>query len=312
MDIILKNKLFTVLLLLIFRVVYSVIIYCKIDCSNKKLQNALTFLSFPFPIITGIICVVKYRKSLKDAVIILITLVVSLTSIFLISIAYGYNQNEKYYDKERNGYINAYDMSFIDIKGNNYTFNFDLSGYERLYINDTDEYLNADLCYINSKGFLFYDEDMSIIAKDETSCIDEDGSIYYPAKYTTFNKDGTIKYSFNSANFNYDRYGNAYTYNYVPYFDKEGNKYAYSFDSSSQQGYYTNISTKEIFDNENSFVDENGYFVYDKRNNFVKQEKTGEIDTYKDSSNKIYYWASSVSWDKEGNLLDSFGKIIKI
>ena len=87
------------------------------------------------------------------------------------------------------------------------------------------------------------------------------------------------------------------------------NKYSYSFDSVSLKGCYTKIVTKETFENEYSFVDEHGYFVYDEKHDFVKQDEAGRI--YKDSSGKIYYWASSISWDKSGRLLDASGKVIE-
>lgn len=314
MDVLFTNKLYTVLagfLIFLLRVIYSSVIFFKISCSSKKTRNVLTYLSFPFPIITGIICIVKYRKSLKDSIIILVTLVFTLVSMLIMGTAYTYSQSEKYYDRDKTEHINSYSVNFVDEKGNNYAYDFDRSGYDRLYINDTEEYLLADLCYINKDGYLSYDEDMSITAKDENFCVDTDGQIYYPAKFTTFDKDGKIKYFFNSGNFRYDKFGNAYTYDHVPYFDENGNKYVYSFDSSSLKGCYTNVSTGETFDNEYSFVDENGYFVYDREHNFVKQEKQDEMAIYTDSSGKMYYWASSVSWDKAGNILDSFGKIVK-
>ncbi len=310
MDVLLENKFLFWMFLLVCRVVYAMAIYYKIDCESKATRNMLAFLSFPFPMITGIICTVKYRKSVKDAVIILIVFVFSLASTMLVSAVYSYSQAEKYYEKDGTEHLNLYDMRFTDVKGNSYAFDYDKSGYDRLYINNTDEYLNANLCYVNSEGYLSYDEDMSITAKDETVCTDTDGAIYYPAKYTVFNEDQTIRYDFNSANFDYDRFGNAYTYDYVPYFNEEGNKYAYTFDSSAQQGYYTNLSTKETFDNEYSFVDENGYFVYDKEHEFVKQETEEDIYQYKDSTGKVYYWASSVSWDKDGNMLNCNDEII--
>lgn len=102
-----------------------------------------------------------------------------------------------------------------------------------------------------------------------------------------------------------------YAITYVPYYDKEGNKYLYSFDANEQKGYYTNLSTQEIYENEYSFVDEDGYLVYDEEHNFERQENIENVRTYKDSSGKTYYWASNISWDKDGNLLDIYGKTIK-
>lgn len=298
-----------ILLIVSIRLLYSIMIYAKISGSNEKTRNVLSFLSLLFPIITGIICVVKYRKSTKAAMAIIAALVLSLASTVGIGTAYEYGRHEKYYSGDGTAHIHHYDVSFMDEKGNRYAFDFDKGGYDRFYINGTDEYLNADLCYIDGNGYLHYDDDLSITAKDKTCCVDEDGSIYYPAKYSYFNKDGSINYSFNSANFKYDRFGNAYTYERVPYYDESGNKYSYSFDSVSLKGCYTRITTNETFENEYSLVDEDGYFVYDEKHDFVKQDEAGRI--YKDSSGKTYYRASSISWDKNGRLLDAFGKVIE-
>ena len=152
---------------------------------------------------------------------------------------------------------------------------------------------------------------MSITVNDENLCVDEDGSLYYPVKYTSFKKDGTIDYHYFKDDFRYDRLANAYTYVYVPYYDTDGNKYFYSFDTATQKGSYTNVETGEAFDNEYSFVDENGYLVYDKEHSFVQQRDVPNVRTYTDSAGKTYYWASGVFWDENGNSLDSFGEIIK-
>ncbi len=314
METIFSSQLFTILsyiIVVIFKILYALVIYFKIKCDNKKTRNVLTFLSIPFPIVTGIICIAKYKKNIKDIIIVLITLIFSLVSVIAVGFIFTNDDSNKYYDKDRTVHSYASDIVFTDTEGNKYAFDFEKSGYDRLYINSTDEYLNADLCYIDSDGYLYYDNDMSITAKNEKCCIDTDGSIYYPAKFTTFNKDGSIKYVYNSSNFKYDRLGNAYTHNHIPYFDEDGNKYFYTFNSNTQKGFYTKVSTGETFENEYSFVDENGYFVYDKKHSFIKQEDIENVKAYKDSSGKIYYWASGISWNEKGNLLDSFGKVIK-
>lgn len=299
------------MLILLLKALYAFVIHQKCNCDNKKTKNVLTYLSIPFPIITGIVCLVRYRKSTKDIFTVLITLIFTLVSTVAIGTMYGDNTNVKYYDKDGTSHTYLFDMRYTDADGNVYTYNYNKSGYDYFYINSTDNYLDADFCYLDENGYFYYDDDMSISAKDETCCVDEDGSIYYAAKNATFNKDGTIKYKYNSDNFAYDRLGKAYTYRHVPYYDKEGNKYLYSFDSKTQKGYYTNISTQKTYENEYSFVDEDGYFVYDEEHNFERQENIENVRTYKDSSGKIYYWASNISWDKDGNLLDIYGEIIK-
>lgn len=307
MTIIFTSKVFEIIfwvVIILMKVLYAVTIFFKCKYDNKRIRNVITFLSILFPIIIGIVCIIKYKKSTKDAFIILITLILYLFSIIAVGAIHTNSVQEKYYDKEGKAHTYASDITFTDTDGNKYTFDFEKTGYDYLYINGTDERLDANLCYLDRNGYIHYDDDLSITAKDETSCVDEDGSIYYPAKYTTFNKNGSINYSFDSDNFKYDRFGNAYTYDYVPYYDSDGNKYFYSFDSNTQKGTYTNISTRETFENEYSFVDENGYFVYDKEHSFKNQKDIENVKTYKDSSGKTYYWASGVSWDKNGNLLN--------
>lgn len=311
MENIFSIKILPTVIILIFKIIYATVIKLKCNCEDKKIRNLFVFLSFPCPIITGILCATLYKKSVKDNIIIIITLIFSLASILTVSIFSAYNEREKYYDRDGTAHIYASDVVFTDTDNNKYTFNFVKSGYSLLYINSTDKYLDADYCYINSEGYLHYDDDMSITATDEDYCVDTDGSIYYPSKYTSFNKDGTINCRFSSTNLKYDRFGNAYIHDNIPYFDADGNKYFYSFDSDTQKGLYTNTSTGEVFENEYSYVDENGYFVYDEKHNFIKQENVDNVRTYKDSSGKIYYWASGVSWDKDAQLLDSYGEIIK-
>lgn len=297
---------------IVFKILYALVIYFKIKCDNKKTRNILTFLSLPFPIVIGIICITKYRKNIKDTLTIIIILLFAITStIALNCISAHKDEQREYFDKDSTKHTYASDVVFTDTEGNKYKFDFEKTGYDYLYVNSTDEYLNTDFCYIDSKGYLYYDDDMSITAKDETCCIDTDGSIYYPAKFTTFNKDGSIKYVYNSGNFKYDRLGKAYTYDYVPYYDKKGNKYYYSFNSVSQKGSYTDLSTNNSYENEYSFVDENGYFVYDDKHNFVEQKDINNMNISKDASGNTYYRASSVSWNANGELLDLNGQIIK-
>lgn len=322
MENIFSDKALSIILccfILIIRALYAFVIYYKCKWTDRKTRNVLTFLSFPFPIIIGIICISKQKKYGKAISTILIAVIayiigiilISLIAIYSVSFLSVYGSHEKYYDRDGTSHIYAYDVVFTDADNNRYTFDFDKSGYDYLYINSTGERLNADYCYLNSEGYLYYDDDMSITAASEDYCVDTDGSVYYPSKYTTFNKDGTIKYHFNSANFKYDRLANAYIDDYVPYYDVNGNKYLYSFDSDTQKGTYTNIATGKAFDNEYSFVDENGYFVYDENHNFIRQEDIKNIIAYKDSAEKTYYWASAVSWNENGQLLDSYGEVIR-
>lgn len=306
MQVILKEIVIPSLVVL-FKAVYVVLICYRFNYPNKKTRNVMTALSIAFPIITGIVCIVKYRRSKKD--------VLELISVFILFVAAictaSYFAVTKYYDNDGQQYFFDDKVQYEDHDGNTYTYNFDKKGYDYLYINGTEEYLVADLCYLDKDGYLVYDDDLSITAKDEHTCVDTDGAVYYPVKYSSFNKDGSIEYEFNIENFSYDRLGNAYVYDYVPYYDENGGKYNYFFDSATLKGTYTNVYTNEKFENEYSFVDENGYFVYDENHSFVRDTSVENVRTYNDEAGKVYYFASGVSWDKDGNLLDSYGKIIK-
>lgn len=305
------SKLIYYLLINLSRVLLVTVVCLKCDFGYSSKRNAFIVLTIFFPIITSIVCMVKYKRSAKDAFVILFTLIFILASVMGIGAVYRYYNSEKFYDREGTRYTNFSDMVYTDADGNKYTYDFEKTGYDYLRLSSTGERLNSDFCYLDSNGYLYYDDDMSISVKDENCCADEDGSLYYPVRFTTFNKDGTIKYNFFKGNFKYDRLAKAYTYDYVPYYDTDGNKYSYSFDSSTQKGTYTNVSTGEAFENEYSFVDENGYFVYDKEHSFIEQKDVKNVKTYKDATGQIYYWASGVSWDENGNLLDSYGDIIE-
>lgn len=292
------------------RIFYAVVIYIKCKDLSKPLRNVLTYLTLPFPVITGIVAAVECKRKPKNSVFIIISLVIYIAVFLTAGLALTYNQTVKYYDREGNVHFDSASMTFQDADGNNYSYDFDKSGYDYLYINGTQERLETDLCYVGTDGCLYYDDDMSIVVNNSTCCVDEDGSLYYPARFTTFNKDGSVNRSVIIHNLSYDRFGNAYTYDYVPYYDRDLNKYRYSFDSNTQKGSYTNVNTGEALDNEFCFVDQDGYLVYDKEHTFTGEKNENGFEIYTAPDGETYYWASSVFWDKDGNLLDSFGKVI--
>lgn len=314
METIFTNKILYYAIIIVIKILYAVTIYFKCNCGSKRTRNVLTYLSFPFPIITGIICITKYKKKSKDTIIVLAMLIFSLVSTVGVGVAYTYyGDNESsviYYDKDGTAHSYAFEVSFEDREGNKYTFDFDKSAYQLLYINSTDEYLNADLCYLDENGYLHYDDDFSITAVTGTSyCVDVDGSIYYPARSDSFNKDGTINDSHIINNLTYDRLGKAYTYDYVPYYDIDGNRYYYYYDLT-KKGLFINISTKKSYSSQYSFVDENGYLVYDSKHSFVEKKNAEHEGTYVDENGKTYYMATYVKWDEQGRLTDYTGKLI--
>lgn len=303
------EKLF-ICIIIAARIFYAVVIYVKCKDLSKPLRNVLTYLTLPFPFITGIVSAVECKRKPKNSIFIIISLIIYSVVFLTSGLALAYNQSEKYYDREGNEYFNPFSVTFQDVDGNKYAYNFDKSGYDYLYINGTQERLDTDLCYVGTDGYLYYDDDMSIVVKDSTCCVDKDGSLYYPARFTAFNKDGSVNRSVSMNNLSYDRFGNAYTYDYVPYYDRELNKYRYSFDSNTQKGSYTNVNTGEVLENEYCFVDQDGYLVYDKEHAFTGEKNEDGFEIYTAPDGETYYWASSIFWDKDGNLLDSFGKVI--
>ena len=88
----------------------------------------------------------------------------------------------------------------------------------------------------------------------------------------------------------------------MPVYDKNGNKYFYTFDSSLQQGFYTDVKSKKSYDNTYSFVDENGYFVYDENKEFKRIDNSSDVMEYVSPDGEHYFFASSVSWNSDGNL----------
>ncbi|MDE6469522.1 MAG: hypothetical protein K2L19_00685 [Eubacterium sp.] len=294
---------------ILFRAIFIFAVYN--NCKARKSE----YLSFYIvgaifcPLITGAVCLV-YRKDIeKNKYHTKSVIAFVLAFIMLIAaIAFSYiSSHNRFFDSMGKGYAHKLDVTFYDENGNTYNYDFDKSGYDLLYINGTDEALDEDLCFVDTNGILYYDKEMDIVVKDDTSCVDSKGNIYYPVGHVSFDKDGSIEYNYSLCF--YDAVGNAYTYSNVPYIDEQGNKYYYSF--NDLKGTYTNVITGEAFENEYCFVDENGYFVYDNAHSFVKQEESEYSYQYKDDDGTIYYWASGVTWDENGNMHDAFDKVIQ-
>lgn len=137
---------------------------------------------------------------------------------------------------------------------------------------------------------------------DNSSLSDYDYDYYDSYSYYEnygYTEDGVTVY--------YDRLGNVYyESNDVVYYDEQGNTYTYdedeySFESEDDIDYYDDYC----------YVDENGYFCIDMTavDSLGEEESiTFDEDTlyYSDSDGKLYYWACEVSWDKDGNLVDSY------
>lgn len=294
---------------LAFKVLFVLAIYYNAESRNSLKTGAYAGFAMVFPIATGIVCLFKLRNikdkyEFKKSIFMFILAVAMLIGACLCDTA---AENNNWYDSQGNGYQYSIDVTFYDEEGNSYNYDFNKSGYDLLYINGTDEILDSDLCYLDTNGMLFYDQKMDIVVKDDTSCVDSKGNIYYPVNHVTFNKDGSIEYNYPLRY--YDAVGNAYTYRNIPYIDAQGNKYYYSYNDF--KGTYTNVITGDAYENEYCFVDENGYFVYDDKHTFVKQEDSEYAYQYKDDEGNIYYWASGVTWDENSQMHDAYDKVIQ-
>lgn len=101
----------------------------------------------------------------------------------------------------------------------------------------------------------------------------------------------------------FDKKGNLYTESEeVLYYDREDNVYRYEEDDNvfiddNGEKYYTYFT----------YVDSDGYFVYDEDNKiFMTDDRADEGRAeYVDSEGNKYHYAPYVSWDSQGNLVDS-------
>ncbi|MCD7871795.1 MAG: hypothetical protein LUG21_00460 [Clostridiales bacterium] len=85
----------------------------------------------------------------------------------------------------------------------------------------------------------------------------------------------------------------------MPFYDRKSNKYMYLFDSDIQKSSYTNVNTGEVLENEYCFFDRDGYLMYDKEHTFKGEKNEDRFEIYSYPHGAAYYWALSMSWDKD-------------
>lgn len=128
----------------------------------------------------------------------------------------------------------------------------------------------------------------------------------------------------------YDKMGNSYEDPYdVVIYDKKGNTYKYYADEEAYEYWYVR-DDGEKFDSYSCYVDEDGFFYYDKDyelfypeeeydyedetysydEDIALDEIMTELENYKyyesycvDSDGNIYYWAEEASWNADGELI---------
>lgn len=309
-------------LFVILRVVYAILVGKALAGEDRKLRNLGVFLSITFPIIAGIVCVTKNKSKVYLILIAVLIYVVLYSPSFIqqkpstptspgfttiIESPLPEGDEALWYDLDGTAHKSAYDKVYYDREGNSYEIDFEI-GVDYLCKNHTDERYNIDQCYYDSEGYFYYDDDYSIVLRDEHSCIDTDGAIYYPNN-SRLNYDGKIIYT--AYNAKYDRNATGYTHDHIPFFDAQGNKYYYSYDADAVKGTYTNIETGEGFDWKISYIDRDGYIVFDMDNKFVEDNDEDTNKTFVDPDGNVYYWAPTVSWNENGQLLDHMGEIIE-
>lgn len=103
----------------------------------------------------------------------------------------------------------------------------------------------------------------------------------------------------NSAQDNafYDRNGNPYSSaESVVYYDKIGNEYLLC-ETADGKMYF--ISGRMMNEAENTYVDKDGYIVYDSKGRFADTDEDG---IYTDDKSNEYYKADEIRWDKDGQI----------
>lgn len=120
--------------------------------------------------------------------------------------------------------------------------------------------------------------------------------------------DSYLHYGFdvNGKTVYYDRNGNSYSdADDVVYYDRDGNTYTYDEDS-----YQFETPSEIEYNSLYCYVDREGYFVFDKAGAFLGEPSILDTDNYmvfRDKKGNIYYYADSVSWDADGNMIDNYG-----
>ena len=101
----------------------------------------------------------------------------------------------------------------------------------------------------------------------------------------------------------YDRDGNSYkSTEDVPYYDKDGKVYFYRKDEKLNQYFVEKGKENKKLDLERCYVDMDGYFVYDEKNEITNEDLVTGVDK---NGNK-YIPASLAIWNEKGELVTVF------
>ena len=102
----------------------------------------------------------------------------------------------------------------------------------------------------------------------------------------------------------YDAKGNVYSSSLdVLFYDKDGNSYKLEVVEDYMPD-YVNQSTGERLNGFQCYITEQGCLYFDEDNKLSL--KDGSMSIYYDDSKNVYYDISTVSWDKNGNLIHQY------
>ena len=127
-----------------------------------------------------------YKFSWKECLIILVLLLVGL---YLLDNFSG----NTYYDLYGNQYSSTAEIPLYDHNGNKYTYNFRLVAMGD-YVDQDGNVLDGDYCYLDSDGYLVYNENLILNEADNYYSYDEEGNSYYnlDGRDIYWDKDGNV------------------------------------------------------------------------------------------------------------------------
>jgi predicted nucleic acid-binding Zn ribbon protein len=268
-----------IMLMSVLQIAYRILFMLSIgfDCKAKgnKKQAMWMILSFFFPIIVGIVYACTRSKNVSEQkVCVSCGATLSATDNFCTtcgnsSFTYAENPNSK---KQNKTSIILFAITVVCFVA-----------YMVLYVT-----LVANL---TSQVLSDYDNDLD--------------SDYY-SDYYDYDYETHYGYTVNGETVYYDKNGNVYNDDDdVVYYDNDNNTYTYDEDD-----YCFVNSMNEEFNFIYCFVDTNGYFYYDEAGAKDDENATvfynDDISKWTDSDGNVYYYADEVSWDVDGNLVDSY------
>lgn len=105
----------------------------------------------------------------------------------------------------------------------------------------------------------------------------------------------------------HDIHGTEYiSYMDVPLYDREGNTYMYEPEWFVPGDYMD--ANGDIYENERSYLDEDGYFYYDTDGKLTFYHEDGYYRYYTDGEKLYFSLESYVYWDEDGVMYDKSGK----